>query len=121
MDAAAANADATRSEGFALKMLAEMVADRLGGKLDEASGNPWWRIHSPLMEFDELMLEGKGQVGRIRPYGFLRHAYRDDIDGSPQFCRAYLRRLRPGQEVAAGRANARIQFCQSRVRPLVER
>ncbi len=67
-----------------------MVEDRLGGKLGEASGNPWWKIHSPLMEYDELMLERSGQTGRIRPYGFVRLAYRDEVDGSPQFCRAYL-------------------------------
>ena len=56
----------------------------------EAKGNPWRKIHSPLMEYDELMLERQGQTGRIRPYGFVRLAYRDDVDGSPQFCRAYL-------------------------------
>jgi dienelactone hydrolase len=88
--AAAAQADASQPEGFTLRMLAEMVEDRLGGKLGEATGNPWWKIHSPLMEYDELMLERSGQTGRIRPYGFVRLAYRDEVDGSPQFCRAYL-------------------------------
>ena len=67
-----------------------MVEDRLGGKLSEAKGNPWQKIHAPLMEYEELMLERQGQTGRIRPYGFVRLAYRDDVDGSPQFCRAYL-------------------------------
>ena len=88
--AAAATADASKPEGFTLKMLAEMVEDRLGVKLGEASGNPWWKIHSPLMEYDELMLERSGQTGRIRPHGFVRLAYRDEVDGSPQYCRAYL-------------------------------
>ena len=88
--AAAATADASKPEGFTLKLLAEMVEDRLGVKLGEASGNPWWKIHSPLMEYDELMLERSGQIGRIRPHGFVRLAYRDEVDGSPQFCRAYL-------------------------------
>jgi dienelactone hydrolase len=88
--ATAAKADASKPEGFTLKMLVEMVDDRLGGKLADAKGNPWWRIHSPLMEYDELMLERKGQTGRIRPHGFVRLAYRDEVDGSPQYCRAYL-------------------------------
>jgi dienelactone hydrolase len=88
--AAARAADAKEPEGFTLKMLAEMVDDRLGEKVALAQGNPWWRIHSPLMEFDELMLERKGQTGRIRPHGFVRLAYRDEVDGSPQYCRAYL-------------------------------
>jgi dienelactone hydrolase len=88
--AAAAAADASKPEGFTLKMLAEMVEDRLGSKLSEAKGNPWVKIHSPLMEYDEMMLERKGQTGRIRPDGFVRLAYRDEVDGSPQYCRAYL-------------------------------
>lgn len=88
--AAAAKADASKPEGFTLKMLADMVEDRLESKLSEGKGNPWEKIHSPLMEYDEMMLERKGQTGRIRPYGFVRLAYRDDVDGSPQFCRAYL-------------------------------
>jgi dienelactone hydrolase len=42
------------------------------------------------MEYDEIMMEGQGRTGRIRPYGFVRLAYRDEVDGSPQYCRAYL-------------------------------
>ena len=38
--ATAAQADASTPEGFTLKMLAEMVDDRLGSKLSEAQGNP---------------------------------------------------------------------------------
>ena len=88
---AAAAADAANPEGFTLKMLADMVEDRLGAKPDQVKGNPWWKIHSPLMEFAELTLEAAGKTAaRIRPYGFYRLAYRDDVDGSPQFCRAYL-------------------------------
>ena len=88
--ATAAKADASKPEGFTLKMLVDMVEDRLGSKLSEAKGNPWLKIHSPLMEYSEMMLERKGLTGRIRPYGFVRLAYRDEVDGSPQFCRAYL-------------------------------
>jgi len=88
--ATAAKADASKPEGFTLKMLAEMVEDRLGSKLSEAKGNPWLKIHSPLMEYDEMMLERKGLTGRIRADGFVRLAYRDEVDGSPQYCRAYL-------------------------------
>jgi len=88
--ATAAAADVTNPEGFTLKMLAEMVEDRLGCKLSDVKGNPWLKVHSPLMEYDEMMLERKGQTGRIRPYGFVRFAYTDEVDGTPQFCRAYL-------------------------------
>lgn len=88
--ATAAKADPSTPEGFTLKMLADMVEDRLGSKLIEPEGNPWEKIHSPLMEYEEMMLERKGQTGRIHPGGFVRLAYRDDVDGSAQFCRAYL-------------------------------
>jgi dienelactone hydrolase len=86
----AAAADATQPAGFTLRMLLEMVEDRLGMKLAEAKGNPWTKIHSPLMEFDELMLERTGQAGRVRPGGFVRLAWRDETDDTPQYCRAYL-------------------------------
>ncbi len=86
----AAKADTSRPEGFTLRMLASMVDDRLGGKVADAKGNPWGKIHSPLMEFDELMLERAGKVGRIRANGFVRMAWVDETDGSPQFARAYL-------------------------------
>ena len=88
--AEAAKADATNPAGFTLKMLAEMVDDRLGVKLAEAKGNPWPKIHSPLMEFEELMLERAGSVARVRPDGFVRLGWIDETDGSPQYARAYL-------------------------------
>jgi dienelactone hydrolase len=86
----AAAADAAQPAGFTLKMLAEMVEDRLGVKLTEAKGNPWTKIHSPLMEFEELMLERAGKTGRVRAGGFVRLAWRDETDDTPQYCRAYL-------------------------------
>jgi hypothetical protein len=72
------------------KMLADLVIDRLGQDYSSVTGNPWWAIHAPLMEFEELKLEAAGKTARVRPYGFYRFSYRDDVDGSPQFCRAYL-------------------------------
>lgn len=93
MEAAKADApffDKSGPEGFTLKMLVEMVDDRLGVKLAEATGNPWQKIHSPLMEFDELMLERQGKVGRVRPHGFVRLAWLDEVDHTPQYTRAYL-------------------------------
>jgi pimeloyl-ACP methyl ester carboxylesterase len=76
--------------GFTTRMLGDLVTDRLGKDLDKVSGNPWWAIHSPLMEFEELRLEAAHKPARERPYGFVRLAWRDEIDDSPQFCRAYL-------------------------------
>lgn len=81
--------------GFTLKMLAEMVDDRLGVKIADPAtkvpGNPWPRIHSPLMEYAEILLESRGQAtARVRPGGFVRIAWRDEVDGTPQYARAYL-------------------------------
>jgi len=89
--AAAAQADDQTTAGFTIKMLADMVLDRLDTKdLDKVTGNPWWAIHSPLMEFDELQLEAKGVPAIVRPYGFARLGYRDEVDGSAQWALAYL-------------------------------
>ena len=88
--AEAAKADATKPEGAHLQMLANLVEDRLGGKVAEARGNPWTAIHSPLMEYDELMLERAGKPARIRASGFVRLAWIDETDGSTQYARAYL-------------------------------
>jgi pimeloyl-ACP methyl ester carboxylesterase len=87
---AAARADTTTPEGMTVKMLGDMVVDRLGAAFASLTGNPWWAVHSPLMEFEEIRREGAGLPGREREHGFVRFAYRDDIDDSPQFCRTYL-------------------------------
>jgi poly(3-hydroxybutyrate) depolymerase len=71
-------------EGDTLRMLAAMVKDRVGGSIDRASTKDWPKIHSPLMEFEEL------QAGNVRAGGFVRLAYTDEVDGSTQYCRAYL-------------------------------
>ena len=89
--AAAAQADDSDPRGFTLKMLAEMVDDRLGVKLVDAKGNPWPKIHSPLMEYAEIRLEQQGKAdARVHAGGFMRIAYRDEVDATPQYARAFL-------------------------------
>ena len=88
--AEAAKADAEKPEGFTLRMLASMVDDRLGVKVAEATRDDWRAIHPALMEYAELKLERSGKVGRVRPHGFVRLAWMDETDHSPQYCRAYL-------------------------------
>ena len=87
---AAEQADRTKPDGFTTVMLAEMTLDRLGDALEKVKGNPWWKVHSPLLEFEEIRLQAAGKGGAVRPYGFVRLAYLDEVDGSAQFCRAYL-------------------------------
>ena len=71
-------------------MLADLVRDRLGDRTNEVADADVLKVHSALMEFAELELEKTGAGSRSRPYGFVRLAYRDDVDGSPQFGKAYL-------------------------------
>lgn len=88
---AAASADAGTESGQIVKMLADMVRDRLGQEGLATTGNPWWAIHAPLMEYEELRLESAGNAtAREREFGFVRLGWRDEIDGSPQFTRVYL-------------------------------
>jgi dienelactone hydrolase len=86
----AATIDASQPAGFTFKMLVALVDERLGVKLADAKGNPWPRLHSTLMEYEELMLERAGKGGRVHAGGFVRLAWGDDTDGTPQYCRAYL-------------------------------
>lgn len=89
--AAAAKADTNTPTGQTIKMLGDMVLDRLGNEGLAITGNPWWLIHSPLMEYAELQLEAAdNNRARLRPHGFYRLAWRDEVDGSPQFACVYL-------------------------------
>ena len=60
--AAGAASDLRTPNGFTTKMLADLVTDRLGKDLASVAGNPWWAIHSPLMEFEELRHGGGRQA-----------------------------------------------------------
>ncbi len=73
--AAAAKADVSTPAGQTVKMLGDMVLDRLGKDGLAVTGNPWWAIHSPLMEYAELKLEAAGaKAARARALGFYRLA-----------------------------------------------
>lgn len=85
-------ADAAKDDvqGDHVRMLAAMAKDRLGGSLEGATPAAWRLVHSALMEFEELQLEAQGRPARLRAGGFVRIAYDDEVDGSTQYCRAYL-------------------------------
>ena len=43
------------------------------------------------MEYAEIRLEQQGKAdARVRAGGFMRIAYRDPVDGTPQYARAWL-------------------------------
>lgn len=86
----ARQADTSTPSGMVHAMLAELALDRLGGVADASSAGRLPSIYGVLMEFAELRDQQAGGPGGIRPHGMVRLAYRDETDGSPQFCRAYL-------------------------------
>jgi pimeloyl-ACP methyl ester carboxylesterase len=67
------------------RMLSDMILDRLGSNLDNPDSAKLASLHSPLMEFAETK-----ENSQVRPGGFVRLAYIDDVDNTPQFCRCYL-------------------------------
>jgi poly(3-hydroxybutyrate) depolymerase len=87
---AAADAGKDDVQGAHVRMLAALAKARLGGAIESATPAAWRLVHSPLMEFEELQLEAQGRPARLRSSGFVRIAYNDEIDGSTQYCRAYL-------------------------------
>lgn len=78
-------------------MLAALVHDHLGDNLHAIPSNWVKGAYATLFEFAELQLARRGRGGPVHPYGMVRLAYRDDVDGSAQYCRAYLP---PGYTVA---------------------
>jgi poly(3-hydroxybutyrate) depolymerase len=82
--------DVRTPAGKTRRMLADLVLDRAGGDVAKAGREALRRTHAAVFESAELELEAAGKVGRVRPHGFVRLAWVDEVDGSVQFCRAYL-------------------------------
>ena len=66
-------------------MLSELIFDRVGKDLSKIDSSQISALYSPLMEYEELT-----NNSNVRENGFVRLAYRDEVDNTPQFCRAYL-------------------------------
>ncbi|MBN2424793.1 MAG: prolyl oligopeptidase family serine peptidase [Calditrichaceae bacterium] len=66
-------------------MLSELIYDKVGKDLSNIDSSLLGALYSPLMEYEESV-----NKSAVRKNGFLRLAYRDDIDNTPQFCRVYL-------------------------------
>ena len=83
--ASAPERDVRTPEAVTHRMLADMILDRLAGNTKNPDSSKFSALHSPLMEFEEIKANSQ-----TRPGGFVRLAYIDDIDNTPQFCRCYL-------------------------------
>ncbi len=86
----AANSAPSTPSGDTLRLLSAIVRDRIGDSAGNADTRSLQAVHSPLFEFRELSSAARGGAGGTRAGGFVRLAYTDPVDGSTQFCRAYL-------------------------------
>ncbi|HEM49122.1 MAG TPA: hypothetical protein ENO27_02815, partial [Caldithrix sp.] len=66
-------------------MLSELIYDKVGKDLSNMDSSLIGSLYSPLLEYEELVNKSS-----VRKNGFLRLAYRDEVDNTPQFCRVYL-------------------------------
>lgn len=71
-------------------MLSQMLTDRFGFDQDKVDSTKISDLYSPLMEYEELKINKNGKKGSVHANGFVRLTYIDEIDNTPQFCRAYL-------------------------------
>ncbi len=88
--AAAQTMDRTQPFGATYAILADMIVDRLGSDPAAASKAQLLLIYDQLMEIAELEQAQAGGPGGVHAHGMTRLAYVDDVDGSVQWCRAYL-------------------------------
>ncbi len=71
-------------------MLSDMLIHRFKIDPDKIDSSAVRNLYSPLMEYEEALLDKAGKTGSARANGFVRLTYVDDVDNTPQFCRAYL-------------------------------
>lgn len=77
-------------EDYHHRMLGEMLTERFKFDPNKIDSSIIQSLYSPLMEFEELLLDKAGKKGSVRANGFKRLTYIDDIDNTPQFCRAFI-------------------------------
>jgi hypothetical protein len=72
------------------KMLGEILTIRFNFNPDKVDSSIIEKLYSPLMEYEELLLDKSGKNGSVHAKGFVRLTYIDPLDNTPQFCRTYL-------------------------------
>ena len=77
--------NAKTAEDITHRMLADFINYRIDGNFATTDQYKISLLHPLLMEFAELKAHNQ-----VRPGGFIRLAYVDEIDGTPQFCRCYI-------------------------------
>ncbi|NQT88635.1 NPCBM/NEW2 domain-containing protein, partial [bacterium] len=74
----------TKEADLRLQVVGAFVRDRLG---ENVAADGWKQIHGLLMEHQEIVL---GDDATNRPHAFRRLAWRDPVDDSAQYARAFL-------------------------------
>ncbi len=77
-------------EDYHHKMLGEMLTQRFNFDPIKIDSSIIEKLYSPLLEYEELLLDQAGKKGSVHAEGFVRLTYIDPVDNTPQFCRAYL-------------------------------
>ena len=72
------------------RMLGEMMTQRFNFDPNKVDSSVIPNLYSPLMEYEELLLDKAGKKGSVHAEGFVRLTYIDPVDNTPQFCRAFL-------------------------------
>ncbi len=77
-------------EEYHHRMLGELLTLRLKFNPDKIDSSIVEKLYSPLMEYEELLLDEAGKNGSVHASGFVRLTYVDPVDNTPQFCRSYI-------------------------------
>ncbi len=77
-------------EDYLHVMLSQMLIVRFNFDPAKVDSSIIPNLYSPLMEFAELKLDEAGKKGSVRANGFTRLTYIDQVDNTPQFCRAFI-------------------------------
>ena len=73
------------AEDYHHVMLTQLIHEKVGEDLDNVDSANIARLNPALMEYEELK-----NNSAVRANGFVRLAYVDETDNTPQFCRAFL-------------------------------
>ncbi len=77
-------------EDYHHRMLGEMLTQRFNFDPNKIDSSIIQKLYSPLMEYEELLLDKAGKKGSVHAEGFVRLTYIDPVDNTPQFCRTFL-------------------------------
>lgn len=76
--------------GMKRKLIIDVLHEILGGKPNNIPSSELKTVIALLLEWKEYDIDERGENGTVHASGMVRLAYRDPVDDSPQFARAFL-------------------------------